>query len=115
MKDAEALCPPLASNPTGHYPTNCAAFDQLGVRIPLIAVSPFSKPSYVSHTGGDHTSLLAMIEKRFLTIGTTTAHLTRRDQYANDLEDMFDFDTSPSLNTAVGAAAPPANDCTPLR
>ena len=40
-------------------------------------------------------------------------HLTRRDQYANTLEDMFDFDRSPSLNTPVGKAEPPAHDCTP--
>jgi phospholipase C len=110
VRDAEALCPALANNPTGPYPTSCAAFDQLGVRVPLIAVSPFSKPAYVSHTIGDHTSLLAMIEKRFL----SSVHLTRRDQYANDLEGMFDFDHSPSLNTAVGSAQSPQNDCTPL-
>ena len=110
VRDAETLCPALASNPTGPYPASCAAFDQLGVRVPLIAVSPFSKPSYVSHTIGDHTSLLALIEKRFM----SGVHLTRRDQYANDLESMFDFDHSPSLNTAVGAAQPPQNDCTPV-
>ena len=82
VADAEALCPELANDPTGPYPKRCASFDQLGVRIPLIAVSPFSKPSYVSHTKGDHTSLLALIERRFLNSGTTTAHLTKRDQYA---------------------------------
>ena len=109
LKDAEALCPALAKNPTGPFPASCAAFDQLGVRVPLIAVSPFSKPSYVSHTAGDHTSILAMIEKRFM----PGVHLTRRDQYANDLEGMFNFDTSPSLNTPVGSAKPPQDDCTP--
>jgi phospholipase C len=36
------------------------------MRVPLIAVSPFSKPSYVSHTIGDHASLQVMIEKRFM-------------------------------------------------
>jgi phospholipase C len=113
VRDAEALCPALANDPTGPFPANCAAFDQLGVRVPMIAVSPFSKPSYVSHTIGDHTSLLAMIEKRFLSLPTGILHLTRRDQYANDLEDMFDFDHSPSLNTPVGVAQPPTNDCTP--
>jgi len=109
LLDAEALCPALTSNPTGPYPGNCAAFDQLGVRVPFIAVSPFAKPSYVSHSTGDHTSLLALIEKRFMP-GT---YLTKRDQYANDLEDMFDFENSPSLNTQVGSAEPPQNDCTP--
>jgi phospholipase C len=115
VKDAEALCPALAANPTGPFPASCAAFDQLGVRVPLIAVSPFSKPSYVSHTTGDHTSLLKMIEKRFMSSNGSVAHLTRRDQYANDLESMFDFDHSPSLNTPVGAAQPPTSDCTPAQ
>jgi phospholipase C len=87
----------------------------LGIRVPLIVVSPFAKPSYVSHTVGDHTSLLALIERRFLTINGTTLHLTRRDEHANPLEDMFDFENSPSLNTPVTQAAPPANDCTPLK
>ena len=41
-----------------------------GVRVPLTAVSPFSKPSYVSHTIGDHASLQVMIEKRFMSSGT---------------------------------------------
>ena len=107
--DAETLCPALAKNPTGRFPASCAAFDQLGVRVPLIAVSAFSKPSYVSHTPGDHASILAMIEKRFL----PGVHLTRRDEFANDLEGMFNFDASPSLNTPVGQAKPPHDDCTP--
>src|SRR4029077_16163031 len=33
-----ALCPALGANPTGPYPTECANFDQLGIRVPLIAV-----------------------------------------------------------------------------
>jgi phospholipase C len=109
LSDAKELCPDLASNPTGPFPASCAAFDQLGVRVPLIAVSPFSKVAYVSHAVGDHTSLLALIEKRFL---GPEIYLTRRDQYANDLEDMFDFEHSPSLTTSVGSAQPPQNDCT---
>jgi len=113
LKDAEALCPALAKNPTGRFPASCAAFDQLGVRVPLTAVSPFSKPQYVSHTVGDHTSLLALIEKRFLASRGSPLHLTRRDYYANTLEDLFDFDNSPSLNTPVIQAQPPVVDCTP--
>lgn len=111
VANAEALCPQLAANPTGPYPAQCANFDQLGIRIPLLAISPFSKPSYVSHTVGDHTSLLNLIERRFLTSNGVTLHLTKRDANANPLLDMFDFDNSPSLNTPVNQAAPPANDC----
>ncbi len=114
VKDAELLCPLLTLDPTGPYPKQCANFNQLGVRVPFIAVSPFSKQHYVSHTIGDHTSLLAFIEKRFLKpAGQPALHLTLRDQGANDLEDLFDFKTSPSLNTPVTQAAPPAVDCTP--
>lgn len=81
----------------------------------------------MSHTIGDHTSLLAFIEKRFLSLApgsddpdedfddtfSTRLHLTRRDQHARTLEDLFDFDGSPSLHTAVTVALPPAQDCTP--
>ena len=122
--DAESLCPALAANPTGLYPATCASFEQLGIRVPFIAVSPFSKSHYVSHTIGDHTSILALIEERFLKSGTVAGdnqegdeqqHLTLRDQHANTLEDLFDFDNSPSLNTPVTVALPPANDCTPAK
>jgi hypothetical protein len=60
--------------------------------------------------------MLALIEKRFLTTADgTREHLTLRDEYAHTLEDMFDFNTSPSLNTAVTSALPPVTDCTPPR
>jgi phospholipase C len=103
----------MSANPTGPYPANCPNFNQLGVRIPFIAISPFSKPHYDSHVIGDHTSMLALIEKRFLSSGGTTQHLTLRDEYAHPLEDMFDFTSAPSLNTALAQALPPAADCTP--
>jgi phospholipase C len=127
--DAEALCPDLAANPTGEYPEECASFDQVGVRVPFLAISPFSKTHYVSHTNGDHTSLLAFIEKRFLSFASdpgdndgdddddfapvTRLHLTKRDQHAHTLEDLFDFDAAPSLNATVTIALPPTVDCTP--
>jgi hypothetical protein len=40
-------------------------------------------------------------------------HLISRDQFADPLEDLFDFNHSPSLSTPVGQAAPPTADCTP--
>jgi phospholipase C len=131
VKDAEELCPDLAANPTGPYPENCPSFDQLGVRVPFLAISAFSKPHYVSHTTGSHTSVLAFIESRFLSLAndpdndgdkesdddgsqrTPHQHLTKRDQHANALLDMFDFDRSPSLNTTLTEALPPTVDCTP--
>lgn len=131
VKDAEELCASLAANPTGPYPEDCPSFDQLGLRVPFLAISPFSKPHYISHTVGSHTSLIAFIENRFLSLETDSddddgdhdaddrgnrkahQHLTKRDQFANTLEDLFDFEGSPSLNTTIGQALPPAVDCTP--
>jgi phospholipase C len=113
LSDAESLCPALTANPTGPFPATCADFDQLGLRVPFIAVSPFAKPHYVSHVVSDHTSLLAFIEARFLRTGSQISHLTGRDAAASTLEDLFDFTNAPSLNTDVTMAAPPTDDCTP--
>jgi phospholipase C len=112
LAEAIALCPQLAANPTGPYPAGCAKFDQYGGRVPFLAVSPFAKPRYVSHTVADHTSILAFIETVFL---SGNQHLTERDRRADDLLDLFDFARAPSLDTAVGLAAPPVMDCTPVQ
>jgi phospholipase C len=74
-------------------------FDRYGVRVPMLVVSPFSKPHFVSHRVSDHTSILALIEHRF---GLTP--LTRRDAAANPMLEYFDFAhphfaTPPSLPT----------------
>jgi phospholipase C len=105
LQDAETLCPPLANDPTGPYPTTCANFNQYGFRVPFVAISPFSKPHYVSHTVGDHGAILKLIETRFL----AGAHLTNRDQYASSIQDLFDFKNAPSMNANVQSslAAPP--------
>jgi phospholipase C len=104
--DAAALCPGFT--PTGPYPASCPNFDQLGFRVPFMAVSPFSKRHYVSHEVADHTSMLAFIEKRFLTDpGGSRPHLTLRDRYASTLEDLFDFDKEPSKDAPVEVAFPP--------
>jgi phospholipase C len=125
--DARELCAQF--DPSALYPAACANFDQYGVRVPFLAISPFSKPHYVSHTVGDHTSILALIENVFMTAATKNndgnkdeddennvgnhPFLTKRDRYANALLDMFDFDRSPSFKTAIGTAKPPTDDCTP--
>jgi phospholipase C len=86
--------------------------------VPFIAVSPFSRPHYVSHRVADHTSLLALIEKRFLSLDEDDEeeeggrqHLTARDLRAVTLEDIFDFTGAPSRDAEVPAApAPLPND-----
>jgi phospholipase C len=97
--DAPGLCPEFT--PTGPYPASCSTFNQLGFRVPLIAVSPFSKPHYVSHVVNSHTSFLAFLEKRF-----GLSPMTARDANSNTFEDMFDFDTAPSLAATLDVSAP---------
>jgi hypothetical protein len=48
---------------------------------------------YASHTLGDHTSLAALVEKRFMSHGgggQQYPSLTLRDANADTLEDLFD-------------------------
>jgi phospholipase C len=108
------LCPALAADPTGPFPAGCARFDQLGLRVPFLAVSPFARPAYVSHLDADLTSILAFIETVFLRKPVDgRRHLTERDRNAHNLLDLFDFTRSPSLDTPVGLAGLPVDDCTP--
>lgn len=66
-------------------------FYGLGIRVPLIVISPFAKPGFVSHTTYDFSSVLRFIEKRF-----SLPALTKRDAIANDLQDAFDFTQTPA-------------------
>ena len=63
-----------------------AGFDHLGIRVPSLVISPYSKPHHVSHVVYDHTSILKFIETRF-----GLPPLTRRDAAADPMLDMFDF------------------------
>jgi phospholipase C len=77
-----------------------AAFDQTGLRVPLIVVSPYAKRGYVSHVVTDHTSIL-----RFIAAMYGLPALTHRDANAVPPLDMFDFSTQdlsvPDLPTAA--------------
>jgi phospholipase C len=83
---------PLATmNPDGikpiltenHVPGD---FDRTGFRLPLIVVSAWVKPHYVSHVPTDFTGILKLIETRF-----KLPSLTLRDASASDMTDFFDF------------------------
>jgi phospholipase C len=65
-------------------------FDRYGYRVPFVAVSPFSRKNFVSHTVTDHTSILKFIERRF-----GLGSLTNRDANAADLTELFDFAGAP--------------------
>jgi phospholipase C len=75
-------------------------FVRTGFRVPLIIVSPFAKPHYVSHTPMDYTAVLKFVEKRF-----NLPSLTARDAAQADMEEFFDF-SSPNLNPPSPASQP---------
>jgi phospholipase C len=79
---ADHLPPPSACPPSASQ----AAFNQLGVRIPTIVMSPWARLHTVSHVVHDHTSVLRFIETLF-----DMPALTARDANADALLDMFDF------------------------
>jgi phospholipase C len=83
---------------------HCADFTLMGFRDPLIVVAPFARPHYVSHAPNDQTSIVALIEKRFL----ANEHLTARDAAADSIEDLFDFANAPSRDAPVAATLAPA-------
>lgn len=80
-------------------------FDLSGFRVPMIVLSPYAKPNFVSHTPRDYTAILAFIEKTF-----GVPPLTARDGYwlqNGDMQEFFDF-TNPALLKGPGGAAWPS-------
>lgn len=77
--------PPEACEPDGDRPPDYK-FDRYGFRVPVFAISPWTKPGYVSHTVMDHTSITRFIENRW-----DLPAMTRRDANAWPMLDMFDF------------------------
>jgi len=85
-------------------------FARYGVRVPGIVVSAYGKRDYVSHVVYDHTSILALVERKW-----NLPALTNRDANAADLTDMLDLaalaagdPTFPSLPSLADPGNPPA-------
>jgi len=98
--------PPSAAVPDNIPPPSGAspidnAYDRYGIRVPMIVVSPFARPHFVSNTVNDHTSILAFIELRF-----GLPALTKRDASANPMLEFFDFSRATFGKPPVLPAAP---------
>ena len=65
---------------------------ELGVRIPMVVVSPYARAGYTSHVVQEHTALTRFIE----TVYDLPA-LTARDANSDALLDMFDFQCPPAF------------------
>jgi phospholipase C len=75
----------------------------MGIRIPAVAVSPYVRRGYVSHSVFGFESILKMIEYRF-----GLAPLTKRDAYAQNIARSFDWGTKPRLTPPELPDAPMA-------
>ena len=73
-----------------HVPPPVVDSFGLGPRVPLLIVSPYARPGYISHTQYEFSSLLRFAEERF-----GLASLTTRDFLTNDMFDSFDFQQRP--------------------
>jgi phospholipase C len=62
----------------------------LGMRVPMIIISPYANAKTVVHTQYEFASVLKFAEKTF-----GLPQLTRRDEKANDMMDAFNFAQSP--------------------
>jgi phospholipase C len=76
-------------------------FARYGFRVPAVVVSPYAKRDCVSHVVHDHTSVLAMIERKW-----NLPALTYRDANANDLADFLDLEAL-ARKEPTFAALPP--------
>jgi phospholipase C len=100
------VAPPKACSPDSIAPilvagdTTAGGFDSYGVRVVLIAVSPYAKKAYVGHHVYDHTSITRFIEAKF-----KLPALTARDANADPLTDLFDF-SKPTFATPPALDAP---------
>ena len=87
-----------------------ADFNRTGFRLPLIVVSPFTKPHYVSHTIADTTAILKLIETRF-----NLPNLTARDAAQPDMTEFFDFENVPWAVPPTPPAQPTNGTCDPKK
>ncbi|MEO7092695.1 MAG: alkaline phosphatase family protein, partial [Polyangiales bacterium] len=84
--------PPAACPPDDQAPIDLAAddpvakFDRLGVRVPLVVISPYAKKRYAGHHVYDHTSITRFIQARFV-----LPAMSARDANAEAPWDLFDF------------------------
>jgi phospholipase C len=110
--------PFMVPEPDNFQPGNCpdagstcrvgtigGTFNLTGFRVPLIVISPYAKPNFVSHVPRDYTAILAYIEKTF-----NIPPLTARDNYwlqnpALDMSEFFDLSTPQLLTPPPGANA----------
>ena len=75
----------------------------LGVRVPMIVISPWSKGGFVNSEVFDHTSLIRFLEQRF---GVIEPNITAwRRTVAGDLMSTFDFESPNAATVSLPSTA----------
>jgi phospholipase C len=99
--------PPTAVPPgdtmTESYIQHHFQYDQLGVRVPALVISPLIPRGVIDHTVYDHTSMLASVERLF-----GMRSLTNRDKAANDFLHLLSLAT-PRPDTPATLHEPATN------
>jgi phospholipase C len=73
-----------------------------GFRVPLIVVSPYAKPGYISHNVHDFGSILKYIEGNF-SLPTVATGYADSSTVTDDLSDCFDYAQTPLKFTSIKA------------
>jgi phospholipase C len=98
-------CPPGDFEPDLRAGDPPGRFDRYGFRVPLTVVSPYARAHYVSDHVTDHTSIVRLIQARYL-----LPAMTGRDANAWPLYDMFDFSGPTNTTRSSDLAAAPIDE-----
>lgn len=79
-----------------HVPPPLTDYDGLGIRVPLLVISPYAKKAYVSHVRYEHASILSFVENVF-----GLGRLAASDKRANAPRDCFNFYQTPRPFEAI--------------
>ena len=79
-----------------HVPPPQLDYAGLGIRVPMIVVSPFAKSGYVSHTQYEFGSIIRFVEDNW-----SLGRLGTTDTRANSMGDMFSFSQKPRKFTTI--------------
>lgn len=71
-------------------------YDGLGIRLPLLIISPYAKQNYVTHTQYEHGTILKFVEETF-----GLPSMAASDARANPPDDSFDFNQPPRKFKAI--------------
>ncbi len=81
-----------------HVPPTIINSYMYGFRVPLVIVSPYAKPGYVSHVTHDFSSVVKFVETAF-----GLPSLGFGDAYSDDLTDCFNFNQKPLVFHTIKA------------